>query len=404
MPQPLGPIPRAPTPPAAPEPVFDLRQRLETRRAAGRQRFRRLTDGPVGPLQRVDGREILTFCSNDYLGLANHPEIAESLRRATRIYGTGSGSAHLINGHTHAHHALEEALAEFTGRPRALLFSTGYMANLGTVGALLSRGDSLIEDRLNHASLIDAGTLSGAKRLRYAHGDAEAADRQLARAAGNRLLVTDGVFSMDGDLAPLPALAEAAQAHGAWLMVDDAHGIGVLGAGGRGSLSHFGLGLTEAPVLMGTLGKAIGTAGAFVAGDEDLIEYLIGAARTYLFTTAMPAAIAGATRTALGLVVREDWRRERLQQLIAQLRAGASALGLELMPSATPIQPLRIGDSARALAAAEALWAQGILVPAIRPPTVAEGQARLRITLSAAHEPAHIDRLLDALATIRTPQ
>ncbi|OBS08290.1 8-amino-7-oxononanoate synthase [Acidihalobacter prosperus] len=378
--------------------MINLGERLAARRAAGRQRFRRLVESPAGPLQKIDGREILAFCSNDYLGLANHPEVAASLREATHRYGSGSGSAHLINGHTHAHHALEEALAEFTGRPRALLFSTGYMANLGTVGALLGRGDCLIEDRLNHASLIDAGTLSGAKRLRYAHADVEAATRQLARASGETLLVTDGVFSMDGDIAPLPALARAARAHDAWLMVDDAHGIGVLGPGGRGSLAHFGLGLNDAPVLMGTLGKAIGTAGAFVAGDEDLIEYLIGAARTYLFTTAMPAAIAEATRTALSLASREDWRREHLQALIARLRNGAEALGLALMPSQTPIQPLLIGDSAQALAAADALWEHGVLVPAIRPPTVAEGQARLRITLSAAHESAHVDRLLEALA------
>ncbi|AOV18209.1 8-amino-7-oxononanoate synthase [Acidihalobacter aeolianus] len=380
--------------------MFDLHQRLEARRAAGLQRFRRQVEGPAGPLQRIDGREILSFCSNDYLGLAGHPAIAEALRRGSLAYGTGSGSAHLINGHSRAHHALEEALAEFVGRPRALLFSTGYMANLGTVAALVGRGDSVVEDRLNHASLIDAGTLSGAKRLRYAHADVDSARRQLSRAEGDTLLLTDGVFSMDGDVAPLPALVEAARECGAWLMVDDAHGIGVHGSGGRGTLARYGLGQQDAPVLMGTLGKALGTAGAFVAGDEDLIEYLIGAARTYLFTTAMPAALAEATLQALTLAREEEWRRERLSELIVRLRGGAAALGLTLMPSDTPIQPILIGDSAQALAVADALWAQGILVPAIRPPTVAEGQARLRITLSAAHEPEQVDRLLETLAAV----
>lgn len=380
--------------------MFDLRQKLAARRAAGRERFRRLVENAVGPVQRIDGREILSFCSNDYLGLAGHPKIAEALRRATRTYGTGSGSAHLINGHTRAHHALEDALAEFTGRPRALLFSTGYMANIGTIGALLDRGDTLVEDRLNHASLIDAGTLSGAKRLRYAHADVKAAGRQLARATGQTLLVTDGVFSMDGDISPLPDLAALARTYDAWLMVDDAHGIGVLGPGGRGSLAHFGLSLDEAPVLMGTLGKALGTAGAFVAGSEDLIEYLIGNARTYLFTTAMPAVLAKATLTALKLAREEDWRREHLFKLIQQLRYGTQALGLQLSPSDTPIQPLLIGNSAQALAISDALWTQGILIPAIRPPTVPEGKARLRITLSAAHQPNQIDQLLDALETI----
>ncbi|WP_455380129.1 8-amino-7-oxononanoate synthase [Acidihalobacter prosperus] len=381
--------------------MIDLKQRIATRAAQGQQRFRRVVHGSPGPVQQIDGREVLVFCSNDYLGLANHPKVTQSLRQATKTYGAGTGSAHLINGHTQAHHALEEALAEFTGRPRALLFSTGYMANLGAVSALVGHGDSLIEDRLNHASLIDAGTLSGAKRMRYPHADTEGARRQLARAKGNTLVVTDGVFSMDGDLAPLPELARIAGEHNAWTLVDDAHGFGVLGPDGRGTLAHFGLGINEVPILMGTLGKAIGTAGAFIAGDSELIEYLIGAARTYLFTTAMPAAIAEATRTALELVQQETWRRERLQKLITRFRTGAKSLDISLADSHTPIQPLLIGDSKQTLSIAEILWEQGILIPAIRPPTVPEGQARLRLTLSAIHEEAHIDRLLDTLATLR---
>lgn len=381
--------------------MIDLKQRLAAREARGHQRFRRVVQSPPGPVQQIDGREILVFCSNDYLGLANHPKVTESLLKATKTYGAGSGSAHLINGHTQAHHALEEALAEFTNRPKALLFSTGYMANLGTVSALVGHGDSLIEDRLNHASLIDAGTLSGAKRMRYPHADIEGARRQLTRAKGNTLIVTDGVFSMDGDLAPLPELTRLAREHNALTLVDDAHGLGVLGPEGRGTVAHFGLGISEVPILMGTLGKAIGTAGAFIAGDPELIEYLIGAARTYLFTTAMPAALAEATRTALELVQQETWRREHLQKLITRLRSGAKALGITLASSNTPIQPLLIGDSKQTLTIAEMLWKRGILVPAIRPPTIPEGQARLRLTLSAIHEEAHIDRLLDSLATLQ---
>ncbi len=374
---------------------------LAERRAQALYRARRVADGPAAPRRRVDGREVLGFCSNDYLGLAADPAVVTAFQRGADRYGVGAGAAHLVDGHSRAHHALEEALAAFTGRPRALLFSTGYMANLGVITALLGRRDALFEDRLDHASLIDAGRLSEARLRRYRHADPASLAAQLAlHPEGRRLVASDGVFSMDGDLAPLPELAAVAQREGAWLMVDDAHGLGVLGRGGRGSVDHFGLGPAEVPVLMGTLGKALGTAGAFVAGSEALIETLIQQARSYVYTTALPPAVAEATRTALQLAESEDWRRQRLHALIARLRSGAAQLGLALMDSQTPIQPLLVGEAARAVALSEALLVHGILVTAIRPPTVAEGSARLRITLSAAHSEADVDRLLDALEAV----
>jgi len=374
---------------------------LERRRAEHLYRRRRVVEGPQQPTLRVDGREVVAFCSNDYLGLANDPRVAKALQDGAMRWGVGSGAAHLVTGHSAAHHALEEELAEFTGRPRALLFSTGYMANLGVVSALLGRGDTVLEDRLNHASLIDAGLLSRARLRRYPHADAAAAEAQLRDASGEKLLATDGVFSMDGDIAPLPELAAACRRHGAWLMVDDAHGLGVLGDGGRGSLAHFGLGVAEVPILMGTLGKAFGTFGAFVAGADDLIETLIQEARPYVYTTAPPPAVAEATRVALRIARDEAWRRERLRALIARFRAGAQAIGLPLMPSATPIQPIVLGDASRALEWSAALESRGLLVTAIRPPTVPAGSARLRVTLSAAHTESQVDSLLDGLATLQ---
>ncbi|MBD3618606.1 MAG: 8-amino-7-oxononanoate synthase [Chromatiales bacterium] len=379
----------------------DLRAELAARREAGLYRRRRTVDSPQTPRMVIDGREVLSFCSNDYLGLANHPEIIAAFKRGADTYGVGSGAAHLVNGHTRAHHALEEELAAFTGRERALLFSTGYMANLGVAAALVGRGDAVFEDRLNHASLLDAGLLSGARLMRYPHNDAAAlAGRLGAREAGEKLVLTDGVFSMDGDLAPVTELAQACRRHDAWFMVDDAHGLGVLGEHGRGTLEAAGLGPDEVPILMGTLGKGLGTAGAFVAGSEDLIEYLIQTARTYIYTTAQPPAVAEATRAALKLVDAEPWRREKLQDLVARFRAGAAQLGLTLMDSPTPIQPLLVGDNQTALAMSEALWEQGILVTAIRPPTVPAGTARLRVTLSAAHDERDVDQLLTALDSI----
>jgi 8-amino-7-oxononanoate synthase len=305
-----------------------------------------------------------------------------------------------VSGHCREHHALEEELAAFVGRPRALLFSTGYMANLAVVTTLLGRRDRVYEDRLNHASLLDAGLASGARFVRYPHADAAALARRLGRtAAGRALVVTDGVFSMDGDVAPLRQLAAVCRAHAAWLFVDDAHGLGVLGATGRGSVEAAGLGTDDVPVLMGTLGKAFGTFGAFVAGDDDLIETLLQRARTYVYTTALPPAVAAATRAALHVMQDEPWRREKVLGHVARFRAGASSLGLRLLESATPIQPLVLGSEASAVAASEALRAQGFWIPAIRPPTVPAGSSRLRITFSAAHEAADVELLLEALAS-----
>ncbi|MDX1592702.1 MAG: 8-amino-7-oxononanoate synthase [Gammaproteobacteria bacterium] len=373
---------------------------LDRRRSEGLYRERRVVSGPVGPEAVVDGRRLLAFCSNDYLGLAGDPRVAEAFASAARRFGSGSGAAHLVNGHHAEHHALEEELAAFTGRARALLFSTGYMANLGTIAALAGRGDSVIGDRLNHASLIDGARLSGARRLRYRHADPDSLAEQLKRAPGRALVATDGVFSMDGDVAPLAELAATCREHDARLLVDDAHGLGATGPGGRGSLALAGLDAGQVPLLVGTLGKAFGTFGAFVAGDEPMIETLIQHARPYIYTTALPPAVAAATRASLRLAIDEEWRRDRLAELVARFRAGAGALGLELLPSQSPIQALVLGDAARALDASRALEARGLLVTAIRPPTVPDGTARLRITFSAAHDEAQVDRLLDGLAEL----
>ena len=378
----------------------DLAAELAALRAAGLYRAPRTVDSAQGPVIASGGREWLNFCSNDYLGLAADARIAQALATAAARRGCGSGAAHLVCGHSAEHAALEEELAAFTGRPRALLFSTGYLANLGVLAALAGRGDSVLEDRLNHASLLDGGRLSGARLSRYAHADAEALEAKLAVAGGERIVVTDGVFSMDGDVAPLPALADACRRHAAWLVVDDAHGFGALGPQGRGSLALHGLDAEAVPVVIGTLGKAFGTSGALVAGSAELIEYLIQKARPYIYTTASSPALAAATRASLRIVQAEDWRRERLTALIARFRAGAAQLGFgaRLLPSTTPIQPIVIGAAEDALAAAQRLADRGIWVTAIRPPTVPAGSARLRVTLSAAHTDAQLDRLLDALA------
>jgi 8-amino-7-oxononanoate synthase len=376
----------------------DLSVTLQARRADNLYRRRQVLDGPQGVEVRIEDRSYLSFCSNDYLGLANHPEVVAAFHRGLDEYGAGSGAAHLISGHSRAHHALEEELADYVGRPRALLFSTGYMANLGVVSALVGHGDRVFEDQANHASLLDGARLSGARLIRYRHGECAALEQRLADApTGEFLVATDGVFSMDGDLAPLPGLAELATAHEAWLLVDDAHGLGVIGPGGRGTAAHYGLGSAQVPILMGTLGKAFGTFGAFVAGSEALVETLIQEARTYIYTTAPPPAVAEATCAALRLVREQDWRREQLQALVRRFREGAAQLGLELTDSPTPIQPLMVGEAAAALRLSEALRTRGILISAIRPPTVPPGSARLRITFSAAHSEVQVDRLLDAL-------
>ena len=377
---------------------FDLATRLAERRAAHLYRQRPLLESPQGPQVRVDGGELLAFCSNDYLGLANHPEVIQAMRDGAAQWGVGGGASHLVIGHSTPHHQLEEALAEFTGRPRALLFSTGYMANLAAVTALVGQGDTVLEDRLNHASLLDAGLLSGARFSRYLHNDAASLASRLEKATGNTLVVSDGVFSMDGDLADLPALCAEARRKQAWLMVDDAHGFGPLGATGGGIVEHYGLGIEEVPVLVGTLGKGFGTAGAFVAGSEELIETLIQFARPYIYTTSQPPAVACATLKSLELLRTEGWRREHLNRLIARFRSGAAEIGLRLMDSPTPIQPILVGDSERALRLSALLRERGLLVGAIRPPTVPAGSARLRVTLSAAHSAAQLEQLLDALA------
>ena len=377
---------------------FDLATRLAERRVAHLYRQRPLLESPQGPQVRVDGRELLAFCSNDYLGLANHPEVIQAMRDGAAQWGVGGGASHLVIGHSTPHHQLEEALAEFTGRPRALLFSTGYMANLAAVTALVGQGDTVLEDRLNHASLLDAGLLSGARFSRYLHNDAASLASRLEKATGNTLVVSDGVFSMDGDLADLPALCAEARRKQAWLMVDDAHGFGPLGATGGGIVEHYGLGIEEVPVLVGTLGKGFGTAGAFVAGSEELIETLIQFARPYIYTTSQPPAVACATLKSLQLLQTESWRREHLNRLIARFRSGAAEIGLRLMDSPTPIQPILVGDSERALRLSALLRERGLQVGAIRPPTVPAGSARLRVTLSAAHSAAQLEQLLDALA------
>lgn len=379
--------------------AFDPAAALAAIKARDAYRQRRIVEGPQDVDLVVEGRRVVNFSSNDYLGLANHPAVREAFRRGVDRWGAGSGASHLVCGHSAAHHALEQELADFTGRSRALLFSTGYMANLGVISALVGRGDAVFQDRLNHASLLDGGLLSGARFQRYPHADAHALEAALAESRGEtRLVITDGVFSMDGDLAPLPDIALVARSSNAWLMVDDAHGLGVLGEGGRGTLEHFGLGATEIPVLMGTLGKALGTFGAFVAGSEDLIDYLIQRARTYVYTTALPPAVAEATRASLRVVRKEPERRARLDGNIRRFRAGAESLGLELGELIGPIQPIVIGANADALAASRRLGERGFLVSAIRPPTVPEGTARLRITLTASHTCEQIDGLLDALA------
>jgi len=366
----------------------------------GLYRSRRVIASPQSINLDIDGRNVVNFCSNDYLGLANHSDVVNAFKAGVDRYGVGSGSAHLVCGHSAAHHALEEELAAFTGRDRALLFSTGYMANIGVISALLGRGDAVFEDRLNHASLLDGGLLSGARFKRYAHADVVNLGANLDKAQGNKLIVTDGVFSMDGDFAPIDELAVTAKNHNAWLMVDDAHGLGVIGEQGGGILEYFGLSQQDVPVLMGTLGKGLGTFGAFVAGSDLLIETLIQKARTYIYTTAMPAAVAEATRVSLKIAIEENWRRDKLKQLSERFRLGAEQLGLQVMPSASAIQPILIGDSQSAVDISNALLNAGFLVSAIRPPTVPQGSARLRVTFSALHQELYVDRLLDALARI----
>ena len=388
---------------------YVLQSALNERREQNLYRTRKVIASAQGAEVIVDGKRYLNFCSNDYLGLANHPDIISAFKNAADEFGVGSGASHLVCGHSALHHRLEEQLAEFTGRPRALLFSTGYMANLGVINALLSSGDHIFEDKLNHASLLDGGLLSGARFQRFLHNDIANLDSRLARAQedkneGRKLIAVDGVFSMDGDCAPLTELAQLAQKHNAWLMIDDAHGIGVLGKNGGGCAEHFQLDINQLPILMGTLGKAFGTFGAFVAGSETLIETLIQFSRTYIYTTALPPAVAAATSKSLEIIQRETWRREHLQNLIVQFRRGAEQIGLQLFSSGTAIQPLLIGAANDALRWSDALAARGFWISAIRPPTVPANSSRLRITLSAAHSEKQIEQLLTALADVKAQQ
>ena len=379
--------------------MFELKGFLEQQQAQDLYRTRRICEGKQAPEQVCDGKLMLSFCSNDYLGLAADPRIVKSLQQATEKYGVGSGAAHLINGHTSAHHSLEEELAEFTGRERVLLFSTGYMANLGVVSALLGRNDTVVADKLVHASLLDAAKLSGAKLLRFQHGDMDSFASRLDNNNDKKIIMTDGVFSMDGDIAPLPEIISQVDKNNSAILVDDAHGFGVLGEQGRGCVEYFNCN-DDIDILVGTLGKAFGTFGAFVAGSEELIETLIQSARSYVFTTAMPAAIAEATRTSLKILQQENDRREYLQSLIKQFRYGAEQLGLTLVNSPTPIQPIIVGSAEKAIAMSKGLAAQGIMVSAIRPPTVPNGTARLRITFSASHTEKQLASLLTALASV----
>lgn len=399
-------------------------------------------DSAIGVI--VDGRKLVNFCSNDYLGLARHPKIAAAMSEAATRYGSGSGASHLVTGHGAEHEALERELAAFAGRERALLFSTGYMANLAAITAFADRADLVLLDKLSHASLIDGGLLAKAHFRRYAHADAQDAARELAKFAnaaapqgrtGQRasdgpldgdnaaraalpaangappprhaaeadsttravVLATDGVFSMDGDLAPLPELVALAKKHESWLVVDDAHGLGVMGPTGRGAVEHFGLSPDEVPLLVGTLGKAFGSFGAFIAGDHGVIELLMQRARSYIYTTALPQPVAAATRAALQIIEREAWRRERVLSLTQRFRSAAKDAGIPLADSITPIQPIHIGDSEEALNVSRQLFNAGFWVTAIRPPTVPKGTARLRVTLSAAHTEAQVDALVAAL-------
>ncbi len=352
---------------------------------------------PQGPEIRIEQKNYLSFCSNDYLGLANDPDILDAIKAGVDQFGLGSGASHLVSGHSIAHDELEARLAEFTGRPRALLFSSGYLANLAVITTLCQRHDTLFMDRLNHASLIDGARLSSARLQRYHHRDSKHLREIMEHHNHARLIISDGIFSMDGDMAPLGELASLAREKKTMLMVDDAHGIGVIGATGKGSLEHFGLDMDAAPILVGTFGKAFGTFGAFVSGSDALIELLIQKARPYIYTTALPPAIAHASCKALELIQQQPWRRNHLHHLVKYFRSLAKQAGLPIQKSDSPIQPLIIGDSKEAVQYAQHLKEQGILISAIRPPTVPQGTARLRITLSALHTETMVEQLIEAL-------
>ncbi len=378
-------------------PFNELKKHLEERAAQGLLRSRRTLATPQSPHIVVDGKPYLAFCSNDYLGLASRPELSAALQKGAQQWGVGAGAAHLVSGHFGPHHQLEQQLAAFVGKPAALLFSTGYMANLGVVQALVGKGDNVFADKLNHASLNDAMLLSRAETKRYRHGDMAQLAQLLAQTqSGRKLVITDAVFSMDGDMAPLRELLVLCEQHDAWLYVDDAHGFGVLGEQGRGSLAHFGI-ASPRIIYMATLGKAAGVSGAFVAAEQVVIDTLVNHAHSYVYTTATPPALSVALLQSLQLIAQGEDLREHLHRLIARLRNGLVDLPWKLMPSETAIQPLLIGDNQQALKLSEGLRERSIWVAAIRPPTVPQGTARLRITLSAAHTEADVDQLIVAL-------
>ena len=381
-------------------PFAQLTSELEIRKAQGLLRSRRTLASPQAPHIIVDGKPYLAFCSNDYLGLANHPQLVAALQQGAQQWGVGAGAAHLVSGHFEPHHQLEQALAAFVGKSAALLFSTGYMANLGVVQALVGKGDTVFADKLNHASLNDAMLLSRADMKRYRHADMAHLEKLLAQAkSGRKLVITDAVFSMDGDIVPLPELLALCEKYDAWLYVDDAHGFAVLGGQGRGSLAHFGL---DSPriIYMATLGKAAGVSGAFVAAEQVVLDTLLNHARSYVYTTASPPALSLAVLQSLQLIEHGDSLRAHLQMLIEQLRVGLADLPWDLMPSHTAIQPLLIGENQQALQLSEGLRERGIWVAAIRPPTVPQGTARLRITLSAAHSEADVNQLIEDLRVL----
>ncbi|VAW57322.1 8-amino-7-oxononanoate synthase [hydrothermal vent metagenome] len=376
----------------------DLLNDLAQCKQQGLYRQRNILQSPQGREIILNQQRVLNFCSNDYLGLANHPKVKHAFINAAKNYGVGSGAAHLVNGHTQEHHALEEEIADFCGYPRALLFSTGYMANLATAQSLCSKNDSIIQDKLNHASLIDAANISQAQLLRYAHKNYAHLQTKLDHCdSPEKLVSSDSVFSMDGDEANIPLLITHCQAHNARLMLDDAHGFGVLGKQGRGSISQQQVATDKVDIYMATLGKALGTAGAFIAADEAIIETLIQRARCYIYTTAMPAAIAAATRTGLHLLVKENWRQQSLNNNISFFKHLAKQAELNLLESNTAIQPIIIGDAQTAVTISQQLFTKGLHVAAIRPPTVAINTARLRITLRADHTEKDIEYLINTL-------
>ena len=379
--------------------IDNLTSSLAKREEDNLYRHRNTIDSPQGVVISIAGRNYINFSSNDYLGLANHPDVVSSFQTAIKEYGAGAGASHLVVGHQKPHHDLENALAKFTGRDRALVFSSGYMANLGILSGLLSKGDAVIQDKLNHASLIDGAQLSSANFLRFKHNDLDHLRVQLDKTTvcPRKILAVDGVFSMDGDMSPLNQLSSICNDYDAALMVDDAHGFGWLGENGAGISEHFHLGQQDLPILMGTLGKAVGVAGAFVAGSNALIESIIQSSRSYIYTTALPPACAAAILQSLKVIKDEPQRRKHLRALIDYFKEKTANLDFQFLPSSSAIQALVVGANSRALTLRKRLMEEGIMISAIRPPTVPVGSARLRITLSANHTFSQLDQLIQIL-------